>query len=116
MGIINPVIVFPWNYCHKCKTNSLELYSWHEYAQKYQKFIDLYMANHNTEYLDRYAIFILRCSRCGEGYSIFWDNGFPKPIYTNQYMEIFMNSFKEKSLKGKVNIISNIYEEKLKGD
>ena len=34
------MIFYPYNYCLNCKTNSIEIYSWHNYAQKYQKVLE----------------------------------------------------------------------------
>jgi len=114
--MIDPVIVYPWNYCHNCKTQSIELYSWHNYPQKYQKIIDLYNLSHTvSDNLNKYSIYTMRCSRCGREYKIYWDeNGFPKPIYGNFITDFFYNKFKSESIHGRPKIIDNIYEERLK--
>lgn len=109
------MLFYPYNYCHNCKTNSIEIYTWHNYGQKYAKVLDHYrLMDRPPESLDKYAIYIMRCSKCGREYKMVWENNIPRPIINNFDRTIFMNRFKEDSLKGRPKIINNIYEERMK--
>ena len=112
-----PMIFYPYNYCLKCKTNSIEIYSWHNYPQKYQKVLDFYKLNNRLpDIMDKYGIYIMRCSRCGKEYKILWDNGVLRPIINNFDYNIFMNKFKADGTAGKPKVIDNIYLERLDDD
>lgn len=111
----DPAIFYPYNYCHNCKTNSIEIYSWHNYPQKYQKLLDQYQLNGAIPpSLDKYGIFTMRCSRCGREYKMVWENGIPRPIHDNFDSDLFMETFKAQSILGRPDITTNVYEEKLK--
>ena len=112
---VQPMIFFPYNYCLNCKTNSIEIYSWHNYAQKYQKILDFNKMNGTLpEVLDKYGIYTMRCSRCGKEYKINWQDGVPRPVINNFDINIFMTRFMTDGLAGKPNVADNIYEERMK--
>lgn len=111
---IQPMIFFPYNYCTNCKTNSIEIYSWHNYAQHYDKIINQYTLNKSIpSNLDKYGIYTMRCSNCGREYKMKWENGIPVPIRGNFDEQLFMDRFRYDFLTGKPNIIDNIYEVQL---
>lgn len=108
------VIFYPYNYCHYCKTNSIEVYSWHNYAQNYQKMLDQHALDGSTmPVLDKYAIFTMRCSKCGKEYKMVWEDGIPRPIYDNFDLDVFMDNFKAQSIMGRPKVRDNSYKEKL---
>lgn len=112
-----PMLFYPYNYCLNCKTNSIELYSWHNYGQHYSKLLDQYrLTGKVPPGLNKYGIFTMRCSNCGKEYKIVWEDGFPRPMVDNFDMDNFMNSFKLNSILGKPQVITNIYNERLKDD
>ena len=114
---IEPMIFLPYNYCPNCKTNSIEIYSWHNYAQKYQKVLDFAKINHRLpDVLDKYGIYTMRCSRCGKEYKIDWSDGIPRPIINNFDTVLFMNRFMADGLAGKPKVTDNIYLERMKKD
>ena len=110
-----PMIFYPYNYCLNCKTNSIEIYSWHNYAQKYQKVLDYFRLNDQLpDIMDKYGIYTMRCSRCGREYKILWDeNGMLRPIINNFDYNLFMDKFKDDGSNGRPKIIDNIYLEEL---
>lgn len=111
---IEPMIFYPYNYCTNCKTNSIEIYSWHNYAQRYSKLLDQYrLTGLLPDSLDKYGIYTMRCSKCGKEYKINWENGIPKPIINGFDTTLFLNRFKTDSINGRPKIIDNVYEEKL---
>ena len=110
----DPMIFYPLNYCLNCKTNSIEIYSWHNYAQKYEKVLSHFQLNGCLpEILDKYGIYTMRCSRCGKEYRIVWEDGLPRPIIDDFHFNLFMNKFMDDGTKGKPKIIDNIYIEEL---
>lgn len=114
MGAINPIIQYPWNFCHKCNMQTIEIYSWHNYPQKYEKVLNLnILLESSPNALDRYGIYIMRCSNCGKQYKIYWENGIPYPN-GEIYEDIFIKKFKEDSINGRPKIIDNIYNERMK--
>lgn len=113
-----PMIFYPYNYCLNCKTNSIELYSWHNYAQKYQNLLD-YSKLHGSlpAIMDKYGVYTMRCSRCGKEYKIVWDeDGIPRPIINEFDYILFMSKFKYDGTRGKPKIIDNIYLEELEDE
>lgn len=112
----DPMLFYPYNYCLNCKTNSIELYNWHNYAQKYQKLLDQYHLNGTIpDTFDKYGVYTMRCSKCGKEYKIRWtEDGVPIPVVGDDYQLIFSEKFREDSIAGRPNIIQNIYEEKMK--
>lgn len=112
--LIQPILFYPYNFCLNCKSTSIEIYSWHNYPQKYSKVLDQYDLNHTLpDYMDKYGIYTMRCSRCGKEYKIVWEDGIPRPILNNFYTELFMSKFKEDSINGRPDIIENIYEKRM---
>lgn len=112
----HPMLFYPQNYCSNCKTNSIDIFSWHNYSQKYQKLLDDYEMHHIIpESLDKYAIYTMRCTRCGKEYKIRWtEDGLPVPIHGDTYMNVFTNTFISESIKGRPNIVGNVYTEGIK--
>lgn len=110
-----PILFFPYNYCMNCKMNSIEVYSWHNYAQRYEKILNQYKLSGKapSDLLDKYGIYTMRCKNCGKEYKMVWENGIPRPIIDNFDTNLFMERFKEDSINGKPNIIDNIYEMRL---
>lgn len=111
-----PMLFYPHNFCNNCKTNSIEIFSWHNYSQKYQKLLDYFEINQAIpDSFDKYAIYTMRCTRCGKEYKIRWtEDGLPVPIYGNTYNNIFANTFIGESIKGRPNVIGNAYAEGIK--
>ena len=109
----NAMLFFPYNYCDNCKTNSIEIFSWHNYGQKYAKLLDEATLTGKFPELNHYAVYTMRCTRCGREYKIVWEDGVPKPIYDNFDIDIFMERFKDNSIHGRPKICMNIYKKKL---
>lgn len=109
-----PILFFPYNYCMNCKTNSIEIYSWHNYSQKYEKILEQHKLSGTVpESMNKYGIYTMRCNRCGKEYKMVWENGIPRPIMNNFDIDLFMNRFKEDSIHGRPHIIDNIYEKRM---
>ena len=109
------MIFYPYNYCLNCKTNSIEIYSWHNYAQKYQKVLDFTRMHHRApDVMDKYGVYTMRCSRCGKEYKMIWENGIPRPIINSFDTKLFMDKFRNDGMAGKPNVIDNIYLERMK--
>lgn len=111
-----PMLFFPHNYCTNCKTNSIELFSWHNYAQRYQKLLNDFEATGIIpESFDKYAIYTMRCTRCGKEYKIRWrEDGLPVPIRGDTYPTVFRNTYISESIKGRPHVLGNVYTEGLK--
>lgn len=109
-----PMIFYPYNYCLNCKTNSIEIYSWHNYGQHYSKLLDEYKLTGQLPIsMNKYGIYTMRCSKCGKEYKIVWDDGLLKPDIDQFNNTLFMNKFREDSLAGMPHIIDNIYEKRM---
>lgn len=114
MQPIYPMLFLPYNYCPRCKMNTIELYSWHNYPQHYAKALEYHELNGSLpQSFDKYGIFTMRCSKCGKEYKIVWKNGVPRPIVDNYDINEFMMKFKSDYTIGKPNIIDNVYEMKM---
>ena len=109
-----PMIFYPYNYCLNCKTNNIELYSWHNYGQGFAKMVNAYIFNGTLPNIDKYGIYTMRCKNCGKEYKIIWEeNKMPRPVTTNLTPSMFMNKYKQESLKGRPKIIDNVYLKQL---
>lgn len=108
------MLFYPLNFCLNCKTNSIDIYSWHNYAQKYEKVLDQFKLTGQLPCsMDKYGIYTMRCSRCGKEYKISWEDGLPKPIVNDFDKNLFMNKFKNDFMIGRPNIIDNIYKKRM---
>lgn len=109
-----PMIFYPRNFCTKCKSTALELYSWNNFNQKFSKMIKDQRVG-KPIYDLKYTIYTMRCSNCGEKYNMIWTQGdpLPKPMRGNLYKALFMSEFKENSIKGKAKLIDSSYSIKL---
>lgn len=109
-----PMIFYPYNFCPNCKTNSLDIYSYHNYAQGYEKIVNRFILDDSRPVLDKYTIYTMRCKNCSKTFPIIWDdNNMPRPVVTNLTPSIFMTRFKQESLKGRPVMIDNVYLEKI---
>lgn len=108
-----PMIFYPLNFCPKCKSTAIELYTWHNYAQNYGKMLTGFKHGEIASVLNKYAIYTMKCSKCGHKFDIHWKQGIPTPMRSSFYMDLFMSIFKENSLNGRPKISGNSYKLKL---
>lgn len=99
-NVIQPMLFFPYNYCPNCKRNTIELYSWHNYPQHYQRIIDNFEMTGEVPELNKYGIFTMRCSSCAREYNIIWRDKLPTPELGTFYSNTFMSKFKDDSIDG----------------
>lgn len=91
-GLIDPIVFSRFDICPFCKAQKVELLSFNNIKQSYSKAVDLYFQGYNIGF-DKYEIHSMKCLSCGHEFIIDWSIGFPKPLISNMFTDIFLSEF-----------------------
>ena len=90
------IFVYRMDKCHRCGSESLELYDYFNNPMNYKEIINYYMEGSRMPKAlnNKRDFYTIRCKKCGKTYPIIWRRGFPLPDFNPRNISEFMYDFK----------------------